>query len=135
MSNVQASDFKYQMFKPQTAKSNIINKKSVWWTANSWTVKRSFLYSLATTSTTLVLLEPFSSFKFVVHQSTSYTSQIIQSKIVKCPISRVNHNQISNIQTCHVVKHPISLISFTVGPQNQEFAIPLNSLLKLFFTD
>ena len=44
-----------------------------------------------------------------MYQSTSYISQIIQSRIVKCLISRVNHNQISNIQTCHVVKHPISL--------------------------
>ena len=30
------------------------------------------------------------------------------------PISRVNRSQISNIQTCHLVKYPISLISLTV---------------------
>ena len=42
-------------------------------------------------------------------------------KIVKHPISKVNRSQISNIQTCHLVKYPISLISLTVG-QPQPYA-------------
>ena len=120
MSNVQPSDFKISnvqvrnrvilVLEKRRRDGNVTNKKSVWWTINSRLVRRNFFYSLAAT---LVLPEPLSSFKFW-HKSLN--SRPPQVKIVKCPISRDNHSQISNIQSCHLVKYPLSLISFTVGP-------------------
>ena len=113
-------------------------RKSVWWTVNSRIVRRNFSYHqpqcgsggkrfLAETRSCTHAPVPKEEWfatpssgpqREITRVRSSRHSHNIRSplvKIVKHPISKVNRSQISNIKTCHLVKHPIPIISFAGG--------------------